>query len=108
MTPHVFAQLIFVLGIGLHSSPNPIAAAPDSQGDLCTKAGQYCVNHEETGSSCMVQETTESRIGRNLAGPFETRAEATKVMCKQYYDPASDDPHKCLAVVPDGVCDNVK
>jgi hypothetical protein len=107
MTPHILAQLIFVLGFGLHPSPNPIAA-PDSQGNLCTKAGQYCINQDGYGGKCMVQETTESQMGTNLAGPFESRAEATKAMCKTYYEPATEDTHKCGTVVPDGVCDNVK
>jgi len=109
MNPYILAPLVFALGLGLHPAPsNPIAASSEV-GTICTKAGQYCINQEAGSNRCAVQETTDPQIfGPNLAGPFESRAEGTRVMCKQYYDPASEDTHKCGAVVPEGVCDNVK
>jgi hypothetical protein len=107
VNPYIFSQLVFVLGISLHLPPNPAFPASDAQGTLCTRAGQYCVNLDDSGA-CRVQEATERpQFGDNLAGPFESRAEATKAMCKNY-KAATEDTHKCGAVVPDGVCDNAK
>lgn len=109
MNPHIFAQLAFVIGVGLPLSSNPIAFAADPPGTLCTKAGQYCINRETSSGRCSVQEATEVQTyGPNLAGPYPTRAEATEAMCKTYYDPATEDENKCAAVVPTNACDNVK
>ena len=109
MNPHILAQLFFFIVVGLPLSPNSVSLAADTQGTLCTKAGQYCINRETSSGRCKVQEATEDQVyGPNLGGPFPTRAEATEAMCKNYYDPATEDTNKCGAVVPANICDNVK
>lgn len=76
------------------------------QDPLCTKSGQFCVNRETSSGTCHVQEATEQpQFGPNLKGPFGSRTDGNKAMCK-LYDPASDDPAKCGAVAPQGVCDS--
>jgi hypothetical protein len=85
---------------GLHAA----AGAPDQ---ICTKAGQFCVNRETSSGTCHVQEATESPLGVNIKGPFKNRADGNAAMCT-LYDPGSADPAKCGAVAPQGVCDASK
>jgi hypothetical protein len=80
------------------------AGAPDP---LCTKTGQFCVNREGSSGTCHVQETTESRLGATLKGPFKNREDGNSAMCA-LYDPGSGDPAKCGGVAPIGVCDTPK
>jgi hypothetical protein len=72
----------------------------------CTKAGQYCVNRENS-STCHVQETTEAPLGAYLAGPYASRDKGNEEMCKRY-EPASTDPNKCGTVAPMNICDSKK
>lgn len=75
---------------------------------ICTKAGQFCVNRETSSGTCHVQEATEQpQLGTNLKGPFGSRADGNTSMCT-LYDPATDDPTKCGAVAPQGICDSKK
>jgi len=110
----VISSVALATGIIFSAGPFPnkrvvsgqlLAAEQVVPDPLCTKAGQYCVNREPSSGTCHVQEATEMpQFGRNLKGPIKNRAEGNKIMCG-LYEPASEDPTKCAAVAPQGVCD---
>ncbi|HEV8432744.1 MAG TPA: hypothetical protein VGR95_04970 [Thermoanaerobaculia bacterium] len=71
---------------------------------LCKKAGEFCVNRQPSNGWCMAQEATErAQYGPNLSGPFPTKKEATREMCK-LLDPTSPDTTKCSDVLPKDAC----
>jgi hypothetical protein len=113
----LFSFLLCVVAVGellsSRASPNRsvvtgsrvvAAGEPDP---LCTKAGQFCVNRERSSGTCHVQETTETRLGATIKGPFKNREDGNGAMCA-LYDPGSGDPAKCGGVAPIGVCDTPK
>lgn len=103
MKAHVLCAFV-LLTAGASTSP-PFRMVDTEIGNLCTKEGQFCINRQTSSGVCKVQEATEAQAyGPNLAGPFETRAEATSAMCKNYYDPGTSDQDKCSDVLPRGVC----
>jgi hypothetical protein len=103
-----YAWLVFTFNPGPTSGLHTAAAEQDGAA-LCNRGGQYCINRATSSGWCKVQEATEAQMfGPNLAGPYNSRADATQSMCKNYYEPASSDPNRCGDVLPKGVCDNVK
>jgi len=65
---------------------------------------QYVVRRVTTSGVCQVWDSQSSTIGDQIAGPFNTKVEATAKMCElRTADPA--DPAKCFQVNPANACD---
>jgi hypothetical protein len=64
---------------------------------------QYVVRRVTTSGVCQVFDAQASTIGDQIAGPFNTKEEATRKMCElRTADPA--DPTKCFQVNPANAC----
>jgi hypothetical protein len=82
-------------------------AIPGAAASSCGK-NEYCVRRQTMSGTCKVQEGTERpQFGAYLSGPFSSRQDATKEMCR-LYEPASEDTGKCSAVLPADACGSKK
>jgi hypothetical protein len=64
---------------------------------------KYMVRMSTPSNACRVQLKTASPIGEDHLGPFSTKDEAVKAMCKDI-DPDMSDEDKCWVTVPDDAC----
>ena len=65
---------------------------------------QYVVRRVTTSGVCQVWDSQSSTVGDQVAGPFNTKEEATHRMCElRTADPG--DPTKCFQVNPANACD---
>lgn len=78
------------------------ASCKQTQTELQTK---FVVRRVTTSGVCQVYDSQALPIGEVIAGPFNTKAEATRKMCElRTTDPT--DPKKCLDVNPKDACDD--
>jgi hypothetical protein len=68
-------------------------------------ADEWIVFKKAGLNSCNVQPPTANVVGGTVlpGGPYKTKAEATKAMCKNV-DESATDSKKCWLVYPDDAC----
>lgn len=72
------------------------ATAPD-------ESGPFFVRRTPAGHVCRVQSTSETPVGENFRGPYETRGAAIGAMCG-LLDRAAANPDRCWLVWPGNAC----